>query len=170
MPSGGHGRVGRAIDDAATRKLHGAETRKRHRAKESTAIPGQALVCDPPPALSKPEREFWDYYAPLLAAERRLDRKTRDTLAKYCSGLAVVASLRAALFSRKKADLETRSANRKELRQWVLALRLYENDLVLNPASAIRAPKVDVPPPIDPEVAPDSFDREFDDDGDGKVM
>lgn len=113
------------------------------------------IRCDPPPGLSRAERGFWNYYAPQLQAEKRLTLKARDTLAKYCTALAIVADLRRQLTSRKKKALEDRAANRKELRQWLLASRLYENDLILNPSSAIRAPKAasgddDPPPPDDP--------------------
>lgn len=160
MPRGGHGKSGPAPKDTETRKLHGSRTRHNHRTKGDLGAP--IAVCAPPPGLSKPELAFWNYYAPQLAAERRLSAKMRDTLAKYCTALAVVGGLRHALASRKKVDLEQRSANRKELRQWLLAARLYENDLLLNPASSIRAPKADVPPPIEPGVV-DPFD-EFDDD------
>lgn len=88
--------------------------------------------------------------------------KVRDALATYCTARAVISTLRAKLTSRKRDDLAERSATRKELRQWVLAARLYENDLVLNTASSIRAPQADVPPPVEPGVS-DPFD-EFDDD------
>lgn len=120
------------------------------------------LVCDHPPGLSRMEVAFWNYYAPQLAAERRLTLKARDTLAKYCTALAVVSGLRKALASRKRAEIAARSGTRKELRQWLLAARLYENDLLLNPASSIRAPKPDIAPPVEPGSA-DPFD-EFDDD------
>lgn len=160
MPRGGHGRGGRAAFDVATRKLHATRTRPRHRVKGAAGAP--MVVCDPPPGLSRREKAFWNYYAPALAAERRLTLKARDALATYCTARAIIADLRAALVSRKRTDLAERSATRKELRQWVLAARLYENDLLLNPASAIRAPLGDVPPPIGPGVS-DPFD-EFDDD------
>lgn len=160
MPRGGHNKSGPVAHDAATRKLHGAQTRRQHRAKGDAGV--SMMVCDRPPGLSKTELAFWDYYAPQLAAERRLTLKARDTLAKYCTALAVVSGLRASLASRKRADIAERSATRKELRQWLLAARLYENDLLLNPASSIRAPKPDVIPSSEPGVA-DRFD-EFDDD------
>lgn len=113
------------------------------------------IVCAPPTGLSRSEQRFWKYYAPQLAAEKRLSMKARDTLAKYCTALAVVADLRGQLTSRKREHIAQRSYVRKELRQWLLASRLYENDLILNPASAIRAPRAeggedDPPPPDDP--------------------
>ena len=160
MPRGGHGRVGPMGQDAATRKLHGSRTRPHHRAKSGSAP--SAGECQRPPGLSRLETAFWNYYAPQLAAERRLTLKARDTLAKYCTALAVVSGLRTALASRKRADMAARAGNRKELRQWLLAARLYENDLLFNPASSIRAPQVDIAPPIAPG-ARDPFDEEFDD-------
>ena len=139
MPRGGHAKTGPAIKDAATRALHGSRERPQHRTKGDAGAP--MIVCAPPPGLSKAERAFWTYYAPPLAAEHRLTLKARDTLAKYCTALAVVADLRRRLASRRRADRAQRPAVLKELRQWLLASRLYENDLILNPASAIRAPK-----------------------------
>jgi phage terminase small subunit len=147
--------------DATRRKLRGARTRARHRDKGDLGI--VAPACDPPPGLSRRERAFWQYYAPALAAERRLTIKARDVLAKYCSALAVVAGLRTALASRKRTDIALRANTRKELRQWLLAARLYENDLLLNPAASIRAPRPDVPPPLTPG-SEDPF-AEFEDDG-----
>lgn len=151
MPRGGHGKSGPVQKDAATRALHGSRTRSQHRQRGFVGEP--MIVCEPPPDLSKPERTFWAYYAPQLVSEGRLTMKSRDTLAKYCTALAIVAGLRKQLESKKREDIELRSANRKELRQWLLASRLYENDLLLNPSSSIRAPKpsgVERPVPNDP--------------------
>jgi hypothetical protein len=162
MPRGGHGKSGPAPKDAATRALHGSRTRAQHKTKGDAGAP--MILCDPPPDLSKSERKFWAYYAPQLVAEGRLTLKARDTLAKYCTSLAVVAGLRKQLESKKREDVDNRSNNRKELRQWILASRLYENDLLLNPSSSIRAPKpggVDPPVPNDPM---DAFDDEAEDD------
>lgn len=162
MPRGGHGKSGPVQKDSATRTLHGSRTRQQHRKKGDVGAP--MIVCDPPPDLSKAEKKFWGYYAPQLVAEGRLTMKARDTLAKYCTSLAVVASLRRQLESKKREDVDNRSSNRKELRQWILASRLYENDLLLNPSSSIRAPKpggVDPPVPNDPM---DDYDEDLDDD------
>lgn len=154
MPRGGHSKSGPIAQGEEARRLHGSRTRANHR--EKGAIGVAMVVCSPPPGLSKGEQAFWNYYAPQLVAERRLTMKSRDTLAKYCTALAVVSGLRRQLSSRKRTDIEERSDTRKELRQWLLASRLYENDLLLNPASAVRAPKADVAPPIEPD-APDTF-------------
>ena len=43
-----------------------------------------------------------------------------------------------------------RAANRKELRQWLTVSRLYESDLLLNPASAVRAQLSAPDVPTDP--------------------
>jgi hypothetical protein len=115
------------------------------------------VVCAAPPGLSKREGAFWSYYAPLLVANRRLTCEARDTLAKYCTALATVAELRQQIASRKPKDLVDRSANRKELRQWLTVSRLYETDLLLNPASAVRAPKAETEP-----LTPDDPFNEFD--------
>jgi phage terminase small subunit len=159
MPRGGHGRSGPPPADTKTRALHGSRTRPQHR---TIAPPAGTLGCQPPPGLSRSEQRFWNYYAPELAAERRLTGKTRDALAKYCTALATVADLRRQIASRKPRDLENRSGYRKELRQWLLASRLYENDLLLNPASAARSlPRGEEPTDPLPPPAQDPF-SEFD--------
>jgi phage terminase small subunit len=141
MPRGGHSKVGPIQQDAATRALRGSKERPQHRSKGDL---GELMVtCAPPVGLSKQEQAFWNYYAPQLVAAKRLPLKARDALAKYCTALAVVADLRKHLSSRKRQDLEQRSDHRKELRQWLLASRMYENDLLLNPASLIRAPRAE---------------------------
>jgi len=140
MPRGGHSKSGPVIQDAQARALRGSRERPQHRTKGDLGQP--MIACDAPPGMSPAERKFWDYYAPQLVASRRLPLKARDALAKYCSALAVVADLRRRIFSsRSKADIANRTQNRKELRQWVLAARLYENDLLLNPSSLVRVAK-----------------------------
>ena len=165
MPRGGHGKTGPVAADTQTRRLRGSRTRPQHRAKGDAGAP--MVGCDPPRGLSRTEQNFWRYYAPALAVEHRLTVKTRDTLAKYCTALAVVANLRTLLASRKPANRAERGPVRKELRQWLLASRLYENDLLLNPASAIRAPKPivggDGPPPQGDALS------DFDDDDDAAI-
>jgi phage terminase small subunit len=133
MMQGGHGRSGPAPADADTRHLLGTKKRRR---RTATVVGDLMGIPEAPSDLSEAERHFWNYYAPQLAAERRLTGKARDVLAKYCTALAVVSGLRAALAS---PEIAQRSATRKELRQWLLTARLYENDLILNPASSLRA-------------------------------
>lgn len=116
--------------------------------------------CDPPPGLSKSEQAFWRYYAQQLKAEKRLTLKSRDTLAKYCTALAVVSDLRRQLWSKKRDDIAQRAAVRKELRQYLLASRLYENDLILNPSSSVRAPRPETG--IDDPATPDDPFAQFD--------
>jgi len=160
MPRGGHSKSGPVQQNASIRALKGGRTRDRHRAKGS--VGELMIVCEPPADLSKAERRYWSYYAPQLVAEGRLTLKARDVLSKYCSALAIVASLRKLLESRKREDIADRSANRKELRQWLLASRLYENDLLLNPSASIRAPKPGGLPPV-PDDPMDAFDADDDD-------
>jgi hypothetical protein len=162
MPRGGHGRSGRKQQSAVARKLHGSRKRPRHKVPRTVGQPMTAS--DPPPGLSRQEREQWTYYAPLLAQEGRLTLKARGVLLKYCAGMAMVNMLRKAIGSRRPKDIEAREKNRRELRQWALALRLYENDLLLNPSSAIRAPGPEPAPPIPPGTPTSEFDKEFDDD------
>lgn len=52
--------------------------------------------CDPEPPenLTAPAREKWDYYFPLLAAQKVISAADRDTLAAYCQCAADVDDLR----------------------------------------------------------------------------
>lgn len=145
MPRGGHSRSGPLQADAFTRSLHAAPTRSRHRRTASLA--GVAGAVRPPAGLTPAELRYWKHYAPVLRASRRFTPASRDCLAKYCTVLAVVAELRATLVD---PDPAARRDARKELRQWLLVGRLYESDLTLNPASALRAPSAPASTVVDP--------------------
>ena len=136
----------------ATRKLRSGRTRRPSSVRGDAGL--LVDTCAPPPDLSRKETVFWNYYVGLLAAERRLTKKVRDGLAKYCTSLAIVAELRVELAAKTRTAVARRAETRKELRQWLLVGRLLENDLLLNPASSARAPV-----PVEPEF--DSF-SEFD--------
>jgi hypothetical protein len=156
MPRGGHSRVGPPASDAATRAVRGAETRRRHRIKgDAGAARDASHDCDPPKGLDRLERNYWNYYA---ARMPYLPASARDALSKYCTALATIARLKGLIASRKPADVLLRDARRKDLRQWILGSRLYETDLILTPASSIRAPRGAVAPasptaPVDPFAA-----------------
>ena len=95
---------------------------------------------------------------------KRLTLVARDCLAKYCTALAVVSELRLELAD-KKTDRKERTAARRELRQYLNVTRLYESDLILNPATAVRSkPEFELPPGVDQPTEDDNFDAEFDDD------
>lgn len=169
MPRGGHSRVGPPAADAATRAVRGAETRRRHRIKgdasSSSSARDASHDCTPPKGLDRLERNYWNYYA---ARMPYLPASARDALSKYCTALATIARLKALIASRKPADVLLRDARRKDLRQWILGSRLYETDLILTPASSIRAPRGAVAPasptaPVDPFAAfidPEDGDEE----------
>ena len=105
------------------------------------------ITVDPPAHLSPAQRKLWAYHAPQLVAEGRLPLKARDVLAKYCVAVDVVARLNEALTATQEDD-ETKPIL-TELRQWLMVSRLYESDLLLNPAAAVRAPAPDRS--VDPE-------------------
>lgn len=101
------------------------------------------------------EREQWAYYAPLLAASGRLTQEARDTLAKYCTGLATVIRLKAQMAEPEYRDIlisvTVDGAGNEHvkavpnplllrLEKWVALCRGYESDLLLCPAAAVRAP------------------------------
>jgi hypothetical protein len=111
------------------------------------------ITADPPPHLTASQRRIWSFYAGQLLAEGRLPMKSRDVLAKYCLAIDVVARL-----NRKIRRLMAGGVKHPllgELRAWLAISRLYESDLLLNPASAVRAPQ---PSPPDG----DAEDRELD--------
>jgi phage terminase small subunit len=95
----------------------------------------------PPPHLTASQKRIWSYYAPQLVAEGRLPLKARDVLAKYVVALDMVAKL-----NRKIRSVQSGKGRSEkhpllsELRQWLNVTRLYESDLILNPAAAVRAP------------------------------
>lgn len=136
MPRGGHTGSGPISQHARIRSLHGSKTRPRHR-KRGNSLQVPLVTCEPPTGLSTVELEYWDYYARQLMVAGHLPLKARDALAKYCTVLAIVADLRRQLASRKRDDIK-RDSWRKELRLWVLASRLYEHDLLINPSSIVR--------------------------------
>jgi hypothetical protein len=151
VPKGGHARVGPRIYDEATRDLHGTRERAKHRRKGNIGVP--MITVAAPPHLTAPQRAIWSYYAGLLLAEGRLPMKARDTLAKYAVGLDMVAKLnrqiRSVLAGPGKAEKHPLLG---ELRSWLAITRLYENDLLLNPAASARAP-IPATPPDDGEDA-----------------
>jgi hypothetical protein len=153
---GGHARSGPAIFNPAERALHGTRMRARHRLKGDAPPVGMSsetavtTACEPPEGLSRAELGVWRYYAPLLAAAGRLTSEARGALAGYCFSQTMIGHLRRALKSRRREDIAARGAYLKEARQWLQVARLYENDLLLNPASAVRAPKPATPTEPDP--------------------
>jgi phage terminase small subunit len=154
MPRGGHSRSGPRAKAAAERKERGARTRPHHAkvdrlgaaAADSSSTP-KVSVPKPPPHLTEKQQEFWTYYAPLLAAERRITLKTRDVLARYCIAQAMVKRINEDLEA-LDALLVLDSVTLTEkvhplvttLRQFMQLSRQYDTDLLLNPAADVRAP------------------------------
>lgn len=161
---GGHSRSGPLQKSAAERALTGAKERPRHRTPKSPGTtPVNADACPPPPHLTAAEKVQWRYHAPLLHEAGRLTLEARDVLAKYCTVLATVTRLKRQMAKRTYSDVVIDAAGALranpvlvQLRQWVMVARAYESDLLLNPASALRAPaaKPDDPAkPVDPLAA-----------------
>lgn len=150
---GGHARSGPAVLGAKERTLRGTKQRSRHTAKGRSG----RVVADlaPPPSLTDEQRPYWTYYAQRLAEEGRLTLKTRDALAGYCVALwkrdRLLAQMHAAEFRDVTISVTVDGAGSEhvtaktnplnpELRQWMAICRSYENDLILNPATAVRTP------------------------------
>ena len=146
---GGHTRSGRVAFNAPTRATHGTKKRARHRGK--VKLGSSMIVCDPPTHLTPSQRKLWAFFAPQLVAEGRLPLKARDVLAKYVIAIDVVARLNKGLKTTVPKGNEKPILT--ELRQWLLVSRLYESDLLLSPAAAVRAPV--------PDEAVDSEDQEL---------
>lgn len=163
MPRGGHSRSGPRAKSKAERAATGARTRKHH-AKVDRVLGDQGAAStapaddvQPPPMLTEEQRTFWDYYAPLLARERRLTLKVRDTLARYCITQAMVKRLNADLEALDSVLVLEEAGERMHpmvtaLRQFLQISRQYDTDLLLNPAADVRAPAGEDPTeaPADP--------------------
>jgi P27 family predicted phage terminase small subunit len=108
--------------------------------------------------LTEAQKVFWDYYAPLLARERRLTMKVRDSLARYCITQAMVKRLNEDLEALDRVVSFDESGERAHplvtmLRQYLQISRQYDTDLLLNPAADMRAPVAEEPnkaTPADP--------------------
>lgn len=166
MPRGGHPRSGPRAKSKKERDEAGARTRKHHAkvdrvlagadAPTSTKPTTQNVTA--PPMLTDAQREFWDYYAPLLAKERRLTLKVRDSLARYCIAQAMVKRINEDLEALDRIIVFDESGDRAHplvtmLRQYLQISRQYDTDLLLNPAADLRAPVDagdDQPQPRDP--------------------
>lgn len=155
MPSGGHGRVGPLPQPGSSSLLRGKSKRGGPTARLTPMV-----VPAPPAHLEADEVAIWQHYAPLLAADGRLSPKSIDALARYCTAVVQVRTLRAALRASAPVIISTTvdgAGNEREivkanpldamLRSWMDKARALENDLVLNPASLLR-----VPPQTEPEV------------------
>jgi len=164
MPRGGHPRSGPRAKSKKEREESGARTRRHH--TKVDRVLGEAAAqrdapasrVDPPPMLTETQRAFWDYYAPLLAKERRLTMKVRDSLARYCITQAMVKRLNEDVEALDTILVLEESGERVHpmvttLRQFLQISRQYDTDLLLNPAADLRAPvgeDPDKPEPADP--------------------
>ena len=122
------------------------------------AAPSKGLnACSAPSDLSAAERVYWDYFAAQIAGYGRLSAATRGVLTAYCTSQATIARLRNQIAKDGHCDVSefgTKSALLPELREWIHLARLLESDLLLSPASIMRAPQ-------SPEALDDPF-AEFD--------
>lgn len=156
MAKGGHIRSGPPVKTAAVREREGAEVRARHREKGAAGT--VAVSVEPPPTLTDVERELWAYYAPLQAARGLLTHESRDVLANYCMALATRDRLKAQQASPEYRDVMVSvtidGAGNEHVkavpnplitlvRQWIAVCHTLENDLGLNPATAMRMPRAD---------------------------
>ncbi len=106
-----------------------------------------------PAHLGDEEKQVWRQYAPLLESDGRLTPKSAEVLARYCVAVARCRKLTDELKNVPSfvvSEVMDRFGNTRQitkahpldamLRQWMLTSRSLENDLLLNPASSLRAP------------------------------
>lgn len=87
----------------------------------------------PPKFLTLEERKIWKFYAPLLA-KRGFQSFSHEVLARYCTCVVLVRKAREGAMSNPDLIKEWRLLNAQA--------RYLENDLMLGPAAALRAPAV----------------------------
>lgn len=140
---GGHSRSGPLALDESARRRRSA----RRRSHVAAAVPNAATSCQEPAGLTPQEHEFWTYYAGELGSAGRLRPTTQGVLAAYCTASATIARLRRQIAAAGYCDVDqqgVKSALLPELRHWLNLARLLESDLLLSPASAMRAPQAPV--------------------------
>lgn len=143
--SGGHARSGR-LSKAALQPVR-INARKISAATTSVMIPEH---------LTEQEQAVWKKYAPLLEADGRLTERSAEVLARYCVAVARCRKIAEELKQAPSfvtSEVTDRFGNVREivkahpldamLRQWMATSRSLENDLLLNPASSLRAPAED---------------------------
>lgn len=160
--SGGHSRSGPLASKSLQHMGLGASKRSKSKAKRTKI--------DVPSHLTDEEREVWVRYAPLLESDGRLTDKSAEVLARYCVAVArcrKIADELKTVPSFVVSEVSDRFGNVREivkahpldamLRQWMATSRSLENDLLLNPASSLRAPS-------ESDDQTDPFDQFEDDD------
>jgi len=134
--SGGHARVGKVSKDA------------------QRGLQDSTTDCTPPDGLGPAALGYWQYYAPLQVLRGLLTRTSRHILRNYCQLLAECDRVQVALEESApliltttvdgagnehvKATANPLIAARLKLQQ---QLHTLENDLALNPATALRLPQ-----------------------------
>jgi phage terminase small subunit len=129
MP-GVKGRSGRPRLSPEEHRLRGTYRADRHgavppvdeKAFNHPAGPTEYLLVAPPRDLTRAERTYWAYYAPLLASARTLTPSDRDTLADYCRTCVAVTDRQRRLaqaFRRRVIDNQTVRMLDAQVRGWI---------------------------------------------------
>jgi phage terminase small subunit len=161
MPKGGaRSRSGPLPRTEEQQRALGGRVRDNHRQVRSVGTRATVGAVKPPPYLTRAEVAFWRYYAPLLERHGRLTLECRDVLGAYCQALAIIAEIREEMHAKDEQGKRiyrhcvvsvTVTVNGENvsgkthplniaLRNWLETKRKYEADLLLSPATAIRAP------------------------------
>lgn len=129
MP-GVKGRSGRPKLSPEEHRLRGTYRSDRHGAVrpmiEEALEPAPAIevppAVAPPRDLTRAERTYWAYYAPLLASARTLVPSDRDTLADYCRACVAVTDRQRRLgraFRKRVIDKQTVRMLDAQVRGWI---------------------------------------------------
>jgi phage terminase small subunit len=89
---------------------------------ERDPLPVEEATVTPPPGLTKAERAYWTYFAPLLASARALTPADRDTLADYCRACVAVADRNRRLaraFRQRRFDKQIVRLLDAQVRGWI---------------------------------------------------
>jgi phage terminase small subunit len=95
----------------------------------------------PPPGLVAAEREYWEYFAPLLHGAKLLTPADRQTLADYCRACVAVDERSRRVrteFRRRVLDNQTARMLDAQLRGWVQRKTALAGELGLTAASRTR--------------------------------
>jgi len=145
----------------AQRALDGSRNRPRHHKQ-----PDVAGECEAP-KLTKPQRVYWDYFAPIMQQARMLTPADRQALRLYCVALVQVDELLAlqaapeyarvvlnvtvdgAGNERMKAETHPYDA---QLRQWLEIARHHQAECGLSPTARTRVAVAGKPEPERPNA------------------
>lgn len=145
MP-GTKGRSGRPKLSADEHRLRGTYRADRHGdrplfERETALVEPREVPVPPPRDLTRAERAYWFYFAPLLASARALTPADRDTLADYCRACVAVSDRNRRLtraFRKRTLDTPTVRMLDAQVRGWIEKKTRLAMELGLTAVSRTR--------------------------------